>query len=123
MSTAPKSPAAPRWASGAAAALAVVVAAVYFAIGLGLVADDFKSPPEPLMMLAGLAYVTGGVLILRASRLLLIAGVVANIVVLLLFVASAVRGNATVDLFSLTGKAAQVALGVLLVCLIRWRRA
>ena len=123
MSAAPTSPAAPRWAAGAATALAVVVAAVYFAIGLGMVADDFKSPPEPLMLLAGAAYVVGGVVTLRAGRRLLMAGAVANIVVLLLFVASAVRGNATVDLFSLTGKAAQVGLGVLLVCLIRWRRA
>lgn len=123
MSTTHKVSTAPRQAFVLATALTVVVAAVYLAIGLGAVSSDFKSPPAPVMVLAGVAYLVGGALILLADRRLLLAGAVVNTVVLLLFVASAVRGNATVDLFSLSGKAAQVALGVLLVYLVRWRRA
>lgn len=74
----------PRWALGSATTLAVLVAMVYLAIGLGLVPEGFKSPPAPVMVLAGLAYVVGGGLILRANRLLMLAGAVVNALVVLL---------------------------------------
>lgn len=109
----------PRWALGIATALAIVVAMVYLAIGLGMVAEDFKSPPAPVMLLAGLGYLVGGGLILLADRRLLLAGAVVNVLILLLFVLSALLGNATLDLLSLSGKAAQVVLGVLLLWFVR----
>jgi hypothetical protein len=98
-----------------AGALALVVAGVYFAIGLGFAPEGFESPPAPVMVLAGVAYLVGGGLILFADRRLLLIGAVVNALVLLLFVASALRGTATIDALSLSGKAAQIALGVLLV--------
>ena len=109
----------PRWALGIATALAMLVAMVYLAIGLGMVPEGFKSPPAPVMVLAGLAYLVGGGLILLADRRLMLAGAVANVLVLLLFVLSALLGNATIDLLSLSGKVAQVVLGVLLVWFVR----
>ena len=109
----------PRWALGIATALAILVAMVYLAIGLGMVPEGFKSPPAPVMVLAGLAYLVGGGLILFADRRLMLVGAVANVLVLLLFVLSALLGNATIDLLSLTGKLAQVVLGVLLVWFVR----
>lgn len=109
----------PRWALGIATALAILVAMVYLAIGLGMVPEDFKSPPAPVMLLAGLGYLVGGGLILLADRRLLLAGAVVNVLILLLFVLSALLGNATLDLFSLSGKVAQVVLGVLLVWSVR----
>lgn len=90
----------PRWALGIATALAILVAVVYLAIGLGIVPEDFKSPPAPVMLLAGLGYLVGGGLILLADRRLLLAGAVVNALILLLFVMSALLGDATVDLLS-----------------------
>ena len=105
-----------------ATALALIVALVYFVIGFGAVPDDFESPPAPAMLLAGVAYLVGGGLIQLGDRRLLLLGAIANTVVLLLFLASAVRGNATIDVLSVSGKAAQVVLGVLLVWLARRAR-
>lgn len=103
------------------AALAALVAVMYLAIGLGMMPDGFESPPRPVMLAAGAAYLVGGGLILIAGRRLLLLGAVVNGVVLALFLLSAARGNATVDAFSLSGKAVQVALGVLLVWAVRRR--
>ena len=105
----------PQWALGTATALALLVALGYLAIGIGVVSEDFEAPPAPVMVFAGLAYIVGGLLILRADRRLLVAGAVANTLVLLLFLAAALRGNSTIDLLSVSAKAAQVALGLLLV--------
>ena len=104
----------PQWALRTAMALALVVAVGYLAIGLGFVSESFESPPAPVMVLAGLAYIVGGLLIVLADRRLLLLGTVINTLVLLLFVAAAVRGNSTLDLLSVAQKLAQVALGVLL---------
>lgn len=109
----------PRWALRIATALAILVTIAYFAIGLGMVPEDFTSPPAPVMMVAGLAYLIGGGLILVARRRLMLAGAVANALVLLLFVVSAFMGNATIDALSLSGKAAQVVLGALLVWFVK----
>lgn len=109
----------PRWALRVATALAILAAMDYFAIGLGIVPENFKSPPAPIMIVAGLAYLIGGGLILIAHRRLMLAGAVANALVLLLFVVSAVMGNATIDALSLSGKAAQVVLGALLVWFVK----
>ena len=68
----------PRFVLGIATALAVVVAVVYFAIGFGLAPEGFKSPPAPIMVLAGLSYLVGGGLILLADRRLMLVGAVAN---------------------------------------------
>lgn len=105
----------PAWALRSATALAVLVSGGYLAIGLGFVSENFESPPAPIMMVAGLAYLVGGLLIFLADQRLLLAGAIINAVVLLIFAASALRGSATIDLFSISMKVAQIALGVLLV--------
>lgn len=109
----------PQWALRTATALAVAVALGYLAIGLGFVPEDFESPPAPVMILAGIAYVAGGLLIILADRRLLLVGAIANTLVLLLFVAAALRGDSTIDLLSVSAKVAQVALGALLVWFVR----
>lgn len=103
----------------AASILALLVAGMYAAIGAGMVSDDFESPPAPAMLIAAGCYLAGSVIIWRANRRLLVAGAVVNAIVMLLFVASAVRGNATVDAFALGGKAAQLLLEGALLLLIR----
>ncbi|MDO9446194.1 MAG: hypothetical protein Q7K37_12855, partial [Dehalococcoidia bacterium] len=100
--------------------MAVVAGLVYLAIAAGMVADNFESPPRPLMGIAGAIYLGGAGAMHFVNRRLLLVGAVLNTVVLVLFLLSAARGNATVDAFSLAGKAAQVALGVALV--LAWRR-
>ena len=102
-------------------AMAVVAGLVYLAIAAGMVADDFQSPPRPLMAVAGVIYLGGAGVMHFVNRRLLLVGAVLNGVVLVLFLLSAARDNATVDAFSLAGKAAQVALGVALV--LAWRRS
>jgi hypothetical protein len=102
-----------------AALLSVVAGIVYLAIGLGFVDDSFKSPPAPVMTAAGLAYIVGGSLIPFVSRRLLLLGAAGNAVVLGLFLLSAIRGTATVDELSVTGKVAQVALGIVLAWHLR----
>lgn len=98
------------------ATLAAMAAAVaYLAIGFGLVPDDFKSPPRPVMVLAGITYAVGAGMLHFVDRRLLLLGAAANAAVLGLFVLSAARENATVDVLSLSGKAAQALLSVLLV--------
>ncbi len=105
----------PRWAFVSATALATVAAAIYFVIGLGMVPDDFKSPPAPVMLVAGVAYLVGGGLILIANRLLMFLGALVNVVVLGIFVVSVIAGNGTLDGLSLIGKAAQVTLELFLI--------
>lgn len=104
-----------RWALLSATALAVVAAAIYFVIGIGWVPDGFKSPPAPVMLVAGVAYLVGGGLILIAKRSLMLLGALANAVVLAIFVASVIAGNGTFDGLSLIGKVAQVLLEIFLV--------
>lgn len=109
----------PRWALRIATILAILASMAYFTIALGMVPEDFKSPPSPVMMMAGLGYLIGGGLILVAPRRLMLAGAVANVLVLFLFVMSAFMGNATIDALSLSGKAAQVMLGALLFWFVK----
>lgn len=104
-----------RRARGVASAMALIAGVVYLAIALGLVADDFESPPRPVMLAAGLIYLVGAGVLHLVDRRLLLAGAVANTVVLSLFVLSAARGIATLDILSLGGKAAQITLSVLLL--------
>lgn len=102
-----------------ATVFAVLAGIVYLAIAMGFVPDDFESPPRPVMFVAGVAYIAGGVSIPFVGRRLLLVGAVVNVLVLVLFVLSAVRGTGTVDALSVGGKVAQVALGVLLVWIVR----
>ncbi|MCC6238115.1 MAG: hypothetical protein IT299_11165 [Dehalococcoidia bacterium] len=102
-------------------ALAALAGVVYLTIGLGIAGEDFKSPPPPVMLAAGVSYLVGGGLILVADRRLLLVGAVVNAVVIMLFLLSVARDNATTDALSLSGKAAQIALGVLLVWAARRR--
>jgi len=104
-----------------ASLMAVIAGAVYLAIGAGLVPDDFESPPRPVMLLAGVVYLGGAGVLHLVDRRLLLLGAIANGVVLVLFALSAVRGMATLDTVSLSGKAAQIALSMLLI--VAWRRS
>lgn len=104
-----------------ASAMAIAAGAVYLTIGLGLVAEDFESPPAPVMLVAGAVYLLGSVALHRVSPRLLLVGALANAGVLALFLLSAAMGRATVDALSLGGKAAQALLS--LVLLLAWRDA
>ncbi|MCC7387348.1 MAG: hypothetical protein IT431_01125 [Phycisphaerales bacterium] len=95
--------------------MSLFAGAVYLAIALGMVADDFESPPRPVMLGAGLIYLVGAGVLHLVDRRLLLVGAVANAVVLALFLLSAARGMATVDTVSLAGKSAQIALSILLL--------
>ena len=95
--------------------MAIATAVAYLAIGFGLVPDDFSSPLRPVMVFAGVTYVVGAGVLHLVGRRLLLLGAAANAAVLGLFVLSAARENATVDVLSLSAKSAQVILSVLLV--------
>ncbi len=71
-----------------------------------------------MLIVAGLAYLIGGALILLGDRRLLIFGAIVNPLVLAAFAVAARMGHATVDRLSVTSKVAQVVLEVLLLWLI-----
>ncbi len=106
------------WTPWAAFALALVAAIVYFVIASPAVPADYKSPPTPVLVVAGLAYLVGGVLILQADRRLLVLGAILNPLVLLAYTGAAIKGHAAVDGLSLTSKAAQIGLEVALLWLL-----
>ena len=103
------------WVAGA---LSLVAAIVYLVIASPLVPVDYKSPPTPVLVVAALAYLVGGGLILLGDRRLLILGAVLNPLVVLAYSVAAIKGHATVDGLSLTSKAAQIGLEVALLWLI-----
>ena len=103
------------WVAGA---LSLVAAIVYLVIASPLVPVDYKSPPTPVLVVAALAYLVGGGLILLGDRRLLILGAVLNPLVVLAYTVAAIKGHATVDGLSLTSKAAQIGLEVALLWLI-----
>jgi hypothetical protein len=101
-----------------ATGLSLITSIIYFIIAFGLVPAGFESPPAQVMFVAGLAYLIGGALITRASERLLLVGAVLNLLVLTIFVISAISGKSTMDAISLTGKTAQVGLELVLLGLI-----
>ena len=103
------------WVAGA---LSLVAAAVYLVIASPARPAGYKAPPAPVLAVAALAYLVGGGLILLGDRRLLILGAVLNPLVLLAYAAAAIKGHATVDGLSLTGKAAQIGLEVALLWLV-----
>ena len=107
------------WIRRIATILSLSTAVIYFIIAFGFVPADFESPPAPVMFVAAIAYLVGGLLILRVERRLLQVGAVLNVLVLLVFSISVVTGNATVDALSLTGKVAQIGLEIMLLWLLR----
>ncbi len=106
------------WIPWVGLALSVIAASVYFIIASPARPADYKSPPIPVLVIAGLAYLIGGMLILLGDRRLLIFGAIVNLLVMAAFAVAARMGHATVDRLSLTSKAAQVVLEVLLRWLI-----
>ncbi len=106
------------WTPWVGFALALVAAAVYFVIASPAMPADYKSPPTPVLVVAGLAYLVGGVLILLADRRLLVLGAILNPLVLLAYTGAAIKGHAAIDGLSLTSKAAQIGLEVALLWLI-----
>jgi hypothetical protein len=101
-----------------AAALALVAAVVYLVIASPAVPTDYKAPPTPVLVVAALAYLVGGVLILVGDRRLLILGAVLNPLVLLAYTVAAIKGHVTVDGLSLASKAIQIGLEVSLLWLV-----
>ena len=101
-----------------AAALSLVAAVVYVVIASPARPANYKSPPTPVLVVAALAYLVGGGLILLGDRRLLILGAVLNPLVLLAYTIAAIKGHAAVDGLSLTSKAAQIGLEVALLWLI-----
>jgi hypothetical protein len=71
--------------------------ALYFIIASPARPAGYKSPPIPVMIVAGLAYLIGGMLILLGDRRLLIFGAIVNVVVMAVFTVAARMGRATVD--------------------------
>ena len=106
------------WMPWVAFALALLAAAVYFVVASPAVPADYKAPPTPVLVVAGLAYLVGGVLILQADRRLLVLGAILNPLVLLAYTGAAIKGHAAVDGLSLTSKAAQIGLEVALLWLL-----
>jgi hypothetical protein len=100
-----------------AAALALAAAAVYVVIASPARPAGYKAPPTPVLVVAALAYLVGGVLILIGDRRLLVLGAVLNPLVLVAYTVAAIKGHATVDGLSLASKAAQVGLEVALLWL------
>ena len=101
-----------------AAALSLVAAVVYLVIASPARPGNYKAPPTPVLVVAALAYLVGGGLILLADRRLLILGAAVNPLVLLAYTVAAIKGHATVDGLSLTSKAAQIGLEAALLWLI-----
>ena len=106
------------WIPWVGLALSLIAASVYFIIASPARPSDYKSPPIPVLIIAGLAYLIGGMLILLGDRRLLIFGAIVNVVVMAVFTVAARMGRATVDNVSVTSKVVQVALEVLLLWLI-----
>ena len=106
------------WVPWVGLALSLIAASVYFIIASPARPADYKSPPTPVLVVAGLAYLIGGMLILLDDRRLLIFGAIVNVLVMAAFAVAARMGHATVDRLSLTSKVAQVMLEVLLLWLI-----
>jgi hypothetical protein len=99
-------------------ALSLIAASVYFIIASPARPADYKAPPTPVLVVAALAYLVGGVLVLLGDRRLLILGAVLNPLVLLAYTVAAIKGHAAVDGLSLTSKAAQIGLEAALLWLI-----
>ena len=106
------------WMPWVGLVLSLIAASVYFIIASPARPADYKSPPMPVLIVAGLAYLIGGLLILLGDRRLLIFGAIVNPLVLAAFAVAARMGHATVDRLSVTSKVAQVVLEVLLLWLI-----
>ena len=106
------------WVSWLAAALSLGAAVISLVIASPAAPADYKVPPTPVLVVAGVAYLVGAGLILVADRRLLLLGAILNPLVLAAYLAAAINRRAAIDGLSLTGKAAQVALEVALVWLI-----
>ncbi|MDP9469503.1 MAG: hypothetical protein M3Q71_02390 [Chloroflexota bacterium] len=106
------------WTHWLAVTLSLVAAVVYLVIASPAVPVGYKAPPTPVLVVAGLAYLVGAALIQLDDRRLLILGAVLNPLVLLAYTVAAIKGHAAVDGLSLTSKAAQIGLEVVLLWLI-----
>ena len=106
------------WIPWSGLVLALIAASVYFVIASPARPAGYKSPPTPVLVVAGLAYLIGGTLILLGDRRLLLFGAIVNPLVLTAYTVAAFKGHATVDGLSLTSKATQVVLEVVLLLLL-----
>ena len=106
------------WVLWTASALSLVAAVVYFIIASPNRPAGYKAPPRPVVVVAGLAYLVGGVLILLADHRLLMTGAIINPLVLVAYTVAAIKGHAAIDGLSLTSKVAQIGLEVLLLLLV-----
>lgn len=99
-------------------ALAWVVGVIYLMIGVGIAPGDLESPPQGVMLVASLAYFAGGWLIRRLDRRLVLAGVVANALVMGIYMISLMAGRSDLEAFAMVSKLAQVGLEVVLIALL-----
>lgn len=106
------------WPSWIGLALSIVTAIAYFIIASPARPPNYQSPPKPVMLVAGAAYLVGGALILLNDPRLLVAGAIVNLLVMAAFIVAAALDRATTDKLSLIGKASQVGLEIVLIWLI-----
>lgn len=106
------------WGLWGAAALAVLTGILYFVIASPVAPAGYKAPPMPVVVVAGIAYLVGAGLILVADRRLLTLGAVLNPLVVIVYTVLAIKGHATVDGLSLSSKATQIGLEILLLGLL-----
>ncbi len=99
-------------------ALAWFAGIVYLVIGAGLAPDDLESPPRAIMLVAAAAYFVGGWLIRRLDRRLVLAGAIANALVMLAYVVSLMAGRSDLEAYAAASKLAQIGLEVVLIALV-----
>ncbi len=99
-------------------ALAWLTGGVYLLIGAGLAPDDLESPPQGVMLVAAVAYFVGGWLIRRLDRRLLLAGAIANALVMFVYVVSLMTGRSDIEAFAVISKVAQIGLEAALIALL-----
>ncbi|HCG30362.1 MAG TPA: hypothetical protein DEU95_11715 [Chloroflexi bacterium] len=98
--------------------LAWMTGAIYLLIGAGIAPDDLASPPRGVMLVAALAYFAGGWLIRRLNRRLVLAGAIANALVMVIYMISLIAGRSDLEAYAAVSKLTQVGLEVVLIALL-----
>lgn len=98
--------------------LAWVTGIVYLMIAAGFSPGDLESPPRAVMLVAAIAYFVGGWLIRRLDRRLILAGAIANVLVMVAYMASLAAGRSDLEVYATVSKLAQAGLEVVLVALL-----
>jgi len=102
----------------AGTALAWLTGVIYLIIGTGMAPDDLDSPPQAVMLVAGLAYIVGGWLIRRLNRRLVRAGAVVNALVMVVYMVLLLAGRSDLEIYAAVSKLAQIGLEIVLIALL-----